>query len=134
MGNLKEELFLCPVRSLKMYIKRTTLVPSRPKRLFISPRFLTKAMSKNALSFFLRDLISKCGALGSNEGPSPKAHSIRSMATSLAFARNCSVPKILEAASWRSNSIFSSFYLKDLSVESGEVHSLGHCVAAGQVA
>ena len=72
VGNLEEDLLVCPVRCLRMYIKRTSLVPARPKKLFISPRFLSKVMSKNAVSFFLRDLISKCSALGSNEALVPR--------------------------------------------------------------
>ena len=134
VGNLEEELLVCPVRCLRTYIRRTSKIPNRPKRLFLSPRFLSKALSKNAMSFFLRDLISKSGALGSNEGPSPKAHSIRSMATSLAFARNLAISSILEAATWKTNSVFASFYLKEFSFESGDIRSLGPCVAAGQVA
>ena len=128
-----EELSVCPVRCLKAYIKRTAKVPGRPSSLFISPKNNSQALSKNAISFFLRDLISRYGTLESFEGPRPRAHSVRSMATSIAFKKNCPVPRILEAASWRTNSVFTTFYLKEVTFERGDIFSLSPCVAAGHV-
>ena len=57
---------------------------------------------------------------------------IRGIATSSAFFRNWSLRSVLEAASWRSNTVFTSFYLRDLSFTSDGVHSLGPFVAAGE--
>ena len=130
VGDMEEELFVCPVRCLNYYLHRTR-GPVRPKSLFISPKNNLRAMSKNAMSFFLRDLISTHGSLRSYEGPRPRAHDVRAMATSLAFARNLPVPQILEAATWKSASVFASFYLREISFEKGDVHSLSPCVAAG---
>ena len=133
VGDMVEELSVCPVRCLKAYLKRTSKIPGRPNTLFVSPRNNMKPLSKNAISFFLRDLISRYGSLDSSEGPGPRAHSVRAMATSVAFSKNCPVHKILEAASWRTNSVFTSFYLKELAFEKGDIHSLSPCVAAGFV-
>ena len=134
VGDMEEELLVCPVRCLKLYLKKTSQFINRPKSLFVSPSKNDKPLSKNAISFFLRDLISQYGPLQSYEGPGLRAHSVRSMATSLAFAKNCAVPKILEAATWRSNSVFTSFYLKELAFENGDLSSLSSFVAAGYVA
>ena len=41
--------------------------------------------------------------------------------------------KVIEATSWRSNSVFASFYLKDLQYELEGWKSLGPFVAAGSV-
>ena len=62
-----------------------------------------------------------------------RAYSIRGMATSTAFLRNFSISKALEAATWRSSSVFTSFYLKDVQFSSSEGFSLGPFVAANSV-
>ena len=67
----------------------------------------------------------------SQSGQVPQAHSIRGIATSSAFFCNWSLRSVLEAASWRSNTDFTSFYLRDFSFTSDGVHSLGPFVAAG---
>ena len=133
VGDMTEELLLCPVRALNVYIKRTSFIADRPRSLFVSPSKKSKAISKNAISFFLRETISGAGALVANEGPRPKAHSIRSVATSITFSKNWSVAKVLEAATWRSNSVFASFYLRDVAITLGDLSSLGPIVSAGQV-
>ena len=133
VGNMEEELSVCPVRALQAYISRTADIQSRPSSLFLSPKNPSKSISKNAISFFIRELITQSGAVGTFEGPGPRAHSVRSVATSLAFANNCSVSRILDTACWKSSSVFASYYLRDISHQSGEVRRIGPCVAAGQV-
>ena len=48
------------------------------------------------------------------------------------FFRNWSLRSVLEAASWRSNTVFTSFYLRDLQFVFEGVRSLGPFVAAGE--
>ena len=56
-AGLDVDLLLCPVRALRVYLDRTlSLAPSR-RRLFVSLSCPMRAMSKNAVSFFLRDVI-----------------------------------------------------------------------------
>ena len=50
-GGLSEDLLLCPVRSLSAYVARTSQFVNRPRRLFVSPRCPSRAMSKNGISF-----------------------------------------------------------------------------------
>ena len=59
VGDLPEELLLCPVRALRLYLSQTSSIPSRPRALFVSPRSPSRPLSKNALSFFLRDVIAE---------------------------------------------------------------------------
>ena len=106
---------------------------SRPRSLFLSPRFPTRSLSKNALSFFLRETILESGAVWGQEGRPPRAHDIRGVGVSLHFYRNWSVSKVCEAATWRSNTVFVSFYLKDLGFSYDNLRSLGPIVAAGEV-
>ena len=129
-AGLPEEMLLCPVRSLLEYVVRTSRFVDRPCRLFVSPRNPSRAMSKNGISFLLREVIVHSGA-SPNDVAAAKAHSIRGIATSSAFFKNWSLGSVLEAASWRSNTVFTSFYLKDVQYIFDNVHSLGPFVAAG---
>ena len=52
VGNLPDELLLCPVRALCSYLARTSSLVSRPRTLFVSPCSPSRSLSKNALSFF----------------------------------------------------------------------------------
>ena len=88
-------------------------------------------MSKNGISFLLREVIVQSGA-SSEEVAAPRAHSIRGIATSSAFFKNWSLSSVLEAASWKSNSVFTSFYFKDLQFVFEGVRSLGPFVTAGE--
>ena len=130
-AGLPDELLLCPVRSLSAYVARTSQFVNKPRRLFVSPRCPSRAMSKNGISYLLREVIVQSGA-SSQSTQAPRAHSIRGIATSSAVFRNWYLRSVLEAASWRSNSVFTSFYLRDLQFVLDGVHSLGPFVAAGE--
>ena len=145
VGDLLDELPLCPVRALRSYLSRTASFASRPRTLFVSPRSPSRSLSKNALSFFLRDVISRAysssSSSASSSGPSSSAsapasshaHSVRGVATSWAFACNASLSSILAAALWSSSSVFTSFCLSDVQFSSSPGFSLGPVVAAGSV-
>ena len=129
-AGLQEELLLCPVRALRIYLDRSASFSPLPRRLFLSPRRPSRALSKNAISFFLREVIHEAEA-GMPEGGPVRAHSIRGMSISAAFHCNWSVASVLESATWRSNSVFVSFYLRVLQHEFDGIRSLGPFVAAG---
>ena len=125
-GDLEEGSLLCPVRALRIYLKRTESAVARASLLFVSPRSPSRAMSKNAISYFVREVISGAGAVKGDEGPPLRAHSIHGISTSAHFLQNWSVSKVLEAATWKSNSVFASFYFKDIQYVFEGIHSLGH--------
>ena len=54
------------------------------------------------------------------------------VSTSAAFHQNWSVTSVLEPATWHSNSVFASFYLRDLQHKFDGLRSLGSFVAAGE--
>ena len=120
-AGLPEDLLLCPVRSFGEYVQRTSRFVNRPRRLFVSPRCPSRAMSKNGISLFLLEVIVHSGA-SSEAVAAPRAHSIRGIATSSAFFKNWSLSSVLEAASSRSNTVFTSFYFKDLQYVFEGVH------------
>ena len=129
-AGLDIDLILRPARALRLYLLRArSLYPCR-HRLFVSPRRHSRAMSKNAVSFILREVISAAGAARPQVG-SLRAHEVRSVSTSVAFHRNWSVSSVLESATWASSSVFSSFYLRDIQHEYDGLLSLGPFVAAG---
>ena len=64
VGLLPEEPLLCPVHVLSAYISRTSFSP-RSRSLFVSHRSPSRALSKNALSFFVRDLIPQASSSSS---------------------------------------------------------------------
>ena len=123
-------MLLCFVRCLRVYLQRSSPGVNRPRRLFVSPKNPARAISKNAISYFLREVIAEAGT-SSESGVVPRAHRIRGVATSAAFHRIWSISSILNAACWRSSSVFTCFYLKDLHFEFNGLRSLGPFVAAG---
>ena len=86
-AGLAIDLLLCPVRALRLYLLRARSLSPCRHRLFVSPRRHSRAMSKNAVSFFLREVISAAEAARPHVG-SLRAHEVRSVSTSVAFHRN----------------------------------------------
>ena len=143
VGDLPDELLLGPVRALRHYVSRVSSVSPHPRTLFVSPRSPSRSLSKNALSFFLRDVIPRAysspssspssSSLPSSSASAFRAHSVCGVATSWAFSRNAPLSSILAAATWSSSSVFTSFYLKDVQFSSSHGFGLGPLVAAGNV-
>ena len=82
-GDLPERVH-CTVRAVKYMRKAARSASFIPSRLFVSPRNLERAMSKNAMSFYLRQLIVDSGAVSSARPP--RAHDIRGISTSLNYS------------------------------------------------
>ena len=131
IGDLPEDRLLCPVRAVRVYLRCTEALRPFPRALFVSPSCPSRALSKYALSYFIRRVIIDSGAVG--DGVSPHAHSVRGVATSVLFMRNWSVSRVLEAATWKSNLVFASFYLRDVSLAFDGFRALGPVVAAGSM-
>ena len=93
--------------------------PSDPKR----------TMSKNAVSFFLSQLITESGAVSSLVPP--RAHDTRGIAPSLNCYSNLSISAIKEAAPWKSNRVFAMRYLTDMSATRSRLKGMGPLIAAG---
>ena len=133
VGDMEIDRLLCPVRALKFYLAATSSVQPRPRNLFLSPKDRTRPLSKNALSYFIRQVIVDSGALGAAEGPAPRAHSVRGVGASCTFLRNWRVSDVLQAATWKSNVVFAAFYLRDVSYVLDDKRSLGPFISAGGV-
>ena len=93
-------------------------------------------MSKAAISFFLQDTIKTSHESFPEEfGPLLKvrAHDIWGIATSMLLWKNSSITSILEAACWKTHSVFANYYLRDIQRQEGDVSALGPVVAAGDL-
>ena len=96
VGNLPDELLLCPVRALRIYLRRTSSLSPRPRSLFVSPRAPTRPLSMNALSFFIRSVILQSLPSPPPSSSSIRAHTVRSVSTSTAFVAMCLFPLSLQ--------------------------------------
>ena len=113
-----EDLFLCPVRALRAYRKRTKSFRSKQRRLLLSWNENYKDdIRRSTISRWLREVITAAYARPGSELAvfSPRPHEIRAWASSLAFASNVSLSSLMEAAYWRSPGTFIHFYLRDVS-------------------
>ena len=140
VGSLPDELLLCPVRALRLYLSHTASLPSRPRSLFVSPRAPSHSLSKNALSFFIREVIAEAYSSAGRSLLQLLVLGLRfvrmvfgGVAASWAFHRSAPLSSILESATWSSPSVFSCFYLSDVQFSSSSGYGLGSVVAAGSV-
>ena len=104
-AGLDIDLLLCPVRALRLYLLRARSLSPCRHRIFVSPRRHSRAMSKIAVPFFLREVISAAEAARPRAG-SLRAHEVRSVSTSVAFRRTWSVSSVLASATGASSSVF----------------------------
>ena len=111
--------FLCPVRCLKSYLKRTIHLRSQLKRrLFVSPLESKKSdITVSSISRWIKNVIKEAyNRPEVNSQPdNVRAHEVRAWATSLAWANNTSLKDIMEAAYWFGRPTFFQFYLRDVS-------------------
>ena len=132
----EEERKLCPVRALKAYLSRTKAYSRKGRNLFLAPRNPERSASKNGLAFLIKSVIKEAHEHVSPESEKlfkVKSQEIRAISTSLSFAHNLSIESVIEAAQWRSHSVFASHYLKDVALTYNECCALGPLVAAGTI-
>ena len=122
-GDLPERV-QCPVRAIKFLRKAARSASYIPSRLFVSPRNPERAMS-----FYLRQLIVDSGAVSTLRPP--RAHDIRGIATSLNYYSNLSLSNLMQVATWKSNRVFASRYLKKVSATQDNIRQFGPLVIAG---
>ena len=108
---------------------RPALVP-----LFISTGESRKEISKSSVSYWIRQVISRAYSLaGEAAVPRPRARETRGLGPSLLFKKNYAVEAVLRAGTWRRQSTFSRFYLRDLAHKTLDTFHLGPVVAAQEI-
>ena len=127
---------LCPVRAVKIYLKRTKKARSRCQRLFLNPRIPDKPVAKNTISSWIRDVIRQAH-INVNIKPPDKirAHSLRGFGPSIQFSINRALHQVLRAGTWASQTTFTKAYLRTFTVKYLDKFSLelGPVVAAQSV-
>ena len=103
-------------------------------RLFISTGESRKEISKSSVSYWIRQVISRAYSLaGEAAVPRPRARETRGLGPSLLFKKNYAVEAVLRAGTWRRQSTFSRFYLRDLAHKTLDTFHLGPVVAAQEI-
>ena len=133
----EEERKLCPVRALRAYLERTKdLRQDQVGNLFLAPKDPSRPASKNALAYFIKSTILEAYQNVSEETMKlcrVTPHKVRAVATYLAFTHNLAIESVLEAAQWRSNTVFTGHYLKEVAIQYQNCKALGPIVAAGTI-
>ena len=81
------------------------------------------------LNIIIHSFIVDSGAVSSARPP--RAHDIRGIATSLNYYSNLSLSNLMQVATWKSNRVFASRYLKEVSATQDNIQQFGPLVIAG---
>ena len=131
------DLLLCPVRALRLYMKRTENIREGKKLLFVSFKTgFTEDIKKNTISGWIKSTVLEAYQEGSEAAKTlfrVKAHDVRAFSASWAFLNNVTMEKILQAGAWKAHGTFTNFYMKDMTVVQDEMMKLGPIVVASQV-
>ena len=91
-------MLLCPVCVVGEFLRRTRNFRSDLPHLFLSTGHRRKLVSRNTISFWIRERIRRAYASSGEDSPSRiQTHEVRGIAPSAAFSRNFAVCKVLRA-------------------------------------
>ena len=92
-------------------------------------------ITKNTLAMWLKATILQAyKSAGKSLPRTNNPHELRALATTMTLHQNVPVTQILKGCFWRSDSTFSNYYLRRLSMEDVQgLHKLGPLVAAQTV-
>ena len=127
VGDLPERV-LYPVRTVRYLRWAARSVEFTPSRLFVSPLDPTRTLSKNAMSFFLRQFITESGAVSSLVPQEPMTSKGLLL---LCIIFNPSNSAITEAVPWKSSRVFAMRYPTDMSTTWSRPTGMGPLIAAG---
>ena len=135
--SLKGDRSLCPVRTLRYYLDRTSDLRQNKELVFVSfKKGFDKDISPATVSSWIKQTVILCYELSDQQALTlhqVKAHDVRAFAASKAFQSGISLDQILSACHWKSHNTFTQFYLKDVAWADSELFHLGPIVAAQQV-
>ena len=123
---------LCPVRSLKFYLKMTCPYRQNRTRLFL-PIKGNQDISKDSVSRWISYTIKLAYRKLTKRDISflkIKALEVRALSSSWAFFDKVCLNEILQAAVWNRSSMFARFYLRDMSQQPENLQNLGPIVVA----
>ena len=132
-GHGEDARLLCPVRALRRYLDMTASCRPTCERLFVSTGESKREISKNSISHWIRRVISRAYEETGGSIPRPLARETRGIGPSLLFKKNFSVENVLKAGTWKRQTTFSRFYLRDLASRTLDTYHLGPVIAAQEV-
>jgi hypothetical protein len=134
-----KDYLLCPVRSLRYYLDRTSNVhieKGRKKLLLPFNLDNVNELSPAGLSRMFVKTVQTCYEFidpSLVDDFNIHIHQARLLSHSLAKAASVPLERILQSGHWKNQSTFAEFYLKSLVIFSDNLHSLGPIAAAGNV-
>ena len=124
---------LCPVRSLKFYLKMTSSYRQNRTRLFLpikGNQDISKDTISRRISYTIKLAYRK---LTKRDISFLKIKvEVRALPSSWAFFDKVPLNDILKAVVWNRSSAFARFYLRDMSQQAENLQSLGPIVVEGQ--
>ena len=126
---------LCPVRAVKIYLKRTKSLRKHRKRLFI-PTQGDHDLNKSTISRWVKYAIKHAyGSISKNPNRlfRPRAHELRAISASWAYMNFIPLEEVLKSAVWSSSSLFASHYLRDFREQTENLRAMGPIIAAKKV-
>lgn len=149
----EEDRFSCPVRALRIYLRRTKARRQQNRRLFLPVSETSQDITANTVSHWIKQTLLLAYKSSGNfnqddqtrrlfriseeerENFTRPAHEIRALSSSYAFiSRHHTLSSILKACYWRSHSVFTHFYLREVSVEDAQelMHLAAHILPGSQ--
>ena len=137
VGSREKDALLCPVRALRIYLKRTAHLRKHKKCLFLSlqPNRKTE-ITRQSINIWIRNTIRLAYHLAGNDQASlgrATNHEIRAITSSLSFERSLSLENVMKSCHWKGHNTFTSYYLKDVTVLSAELMRFSPLVVASTV-
>ena len=135
-GGIEEEMLLCPVRVLRRYEEMVATLRVKGQPFFLPYSGSRGKVSANTISTWIRTVIRDAyGALGPADLKlaGRTAHEVRALAASWAEFNNVPLIDILSNCNWKSPTLFSSCYYRDLASISEAMAAVGTIVTAGRV-
>ena len=136
VGRGEPERSLCPVRALRFYVERTRPIRDGRTRLFLPVRAGKRDISAQTISKWLVSTIKAAYVTASQEDVQlhkVRAHDIRALSASWATFSGVPVDEVMSAASWRSHTTFTDFYLRSLTQHAEGLYALGPIVVSQSV-
>ena len=136
LGKDDVDLWLCPVRALRWYLKRTEKRRKSPSRLFLPILESRETVAKSSISRWIGKVIHHAYQNSHTESHTlhqVRAHEVRALSASFALMARVPFQDFMSAGFWRSDSSFTNFYLRSLAQHSEWLYSLGPVVCAQTV-
>ena len=139
VGPTELDRLMCPVRALRWYLQKTSTNPLRGPRsqLFLPYTDRAAKTTPAMISAWICRTVWRAYTLEPENTDTNNArvtaHEIRAFAASWSAFNHVPMEDVMRAASWKNDTTFTTFYLKDLCHQTDGLYSLGPLVSGQQV-